>query len=131
MDWYFTFTSFFCSMSLLMSSLASLNLASTDHKSSQSQIKLWWRYHSMCQDFIVVNKSCDFPLQTSFMGFTCRQAQIPLRVSASDPRYLKSTKHNFLNEFLLVLSYVCMCRIQTKYPSRGRHERSPLVLEYA
>ena len=46
-----------------------------------------------------INESCEFPLKTSFILFTCIQALIPLSVSALDPGYLELTKNKFLNDF--------------------------------
>ena len=46
-----------------------------------------------------ISESCEFPLKTSFIYFTCIQALIPLSVSALDPGYLELTKHKFLNDF--------------------------------
>ena len=46
-----------------------------------------------------INESCEFPLKTSFIQFTCIQALIPLSVSALDPGYLELRKRKFLNDF--------------------------------
>ena len=46
-----------------------------------------------------ISESCEFPLKTSFILFTCIQALIPLSVSALDLGYLELTKNKFLNDF--------------------------------